>query len=550
MGCFGEVFLVCFGPSATRAVNKQRGLAVNLSINNLISASHGVPFNEYAGGLILDYTLERSNTRVRWFYGTSFEMDAGSKTAKRKRTVATYSKKSRTYLNHDGHDDKRRRLSTSDHDEYINNDTAKNLQLNPSNHSTAPSNEDANDSQEDDIITPDTDNPSSPIRSGISSKSVSKTTNMKSSSSSFTLSTRRKPLFKRTSAKSTSSNNTSRPSAFQKSLQSQPPPQKQLVQMQIDLDGIGAPKITCKECGMSYVPSAAEDAKLHKRYHGRVVEGLEFGNPRAESIVWQGTMKVSKSKAACTISKAAVKAGTVGEKENSTPMQITKYFAFGRGEKTAKRLPLMEQQNKVLASASNSTSTCHVVEITRRSNPTERKKAAEFLKFANQELSAQDVPERVLWGSNANSTGEMDSKVTGGDGFKIYLYLEGSKCIGLCLAEKITQAQWATPKEEGKTDSGSISCSLNISPTKRPALVGISRIWTNPKYRRSGVASRLVTTVAESFVYGMKLSAGQIAFSQPTDSGACFALEWVAENGEKKDKGRQEEGFMVYFDSV
>lgn len=88
---------------------------------------------------------------------------------------------------------------------------------------------------------------------------------------------------------------------------------------------------------------------------------------------------------------------------------------------------------------------------------------------------------------------------------------------------------------------------------KRPCLLGISRIWTSPKHRRQGIASKLVESAAGGFVYGMTIGVEQIAFSQPTDSGAWFALKWVKENtADKKevDSENGEDGFLVYLDSV
>ncbi|KAK6334349.1 N-acetyltransferase O1 (Establishment of cohesion protein 1) [Orbilia blumenaviensis] len=498
----------------------------------------------------------------------------------RKRTVVTYSKKSRTYIGAGGsaedtsdlqvHDSKRIRIAEPDGEDEetdsIKSDRAESLE--PA--STAGTT--ADEEEEEDGLNPEKETMPSvtslqvdPEARAVKGDTVPSTS---TKITGFTISTRRKPLFKRHITKKTSDTLSSPPSASStpastqsststvsssSTIKSQKP---KLVQMQIDLDGIGAPKISCKECGMQYVPSADEDAKLHKRYHAQVVEGLEFGNSRGK-VVWEGKLEgkaVEKRRGSVSGKKDMGKAGTAasgtttGEKENLTP--ITRFFASGRGEKTAsgKKLPLAGRD----AVPSSTSTTCYVIEITRRSTPTEKKKAVEFLRFANKELSAQEVAENVLWGSSAS--GSNDVETDKGEHFKIYLYLEGTKCVGLCLAEKIKEAQWATIKE----GSASISCSLDISETKRPALLGISRIWTCPKHRRHGVASRLVNSAVESFVYGMKVQAGMVAFSQPTDSGAWFALGWVngqmtgensRENSRESDAGIRS-GFLVYLDGV
>ncbi|KAK6498060.1 N-acetyltransferase O1 (Establishment of cohesion protein 1) [Arthrobotrys conoides] len=490
----------------------------------------------------------------------------------RKRPVVTYSKKSRTYLgssnsiddinNHPEHDLKRIRISEPD---YKDEDTASTKsEQSGSVENTEPRSESeaTEDEEEDDLHISMTSIPSSQVDSEAQTLKKDITAPISTKITGFTISTRRKPLFKRHITKRTSDTQPSSPSLLSTPSSTQSstsvasstaakPSKPKLVQMQIDLDGIGAPKISCKECGMQYVPSADEDAKLHKRYHAQVVEGLEFGSSRGK-VVWEGKMEgkdTRKRRDSSSGKKDGGKVGSTttgtitGEKENLIP--ITRFFASGRGDKTVngKKVPLVERG----PISSTTSATCHVVEITRRSTPTEKKKAMEFLRFANKELSAQEVEESVLWGSSAHGSG--DGEIEKGEQFKIYLYLEGTKCVGLCLAEKIKEAQWATTKEGG----ASISCSLDISETKRPALLGISRIWTCPKQRRYGVASRLVNSAVESFVYGMKVEVGMVAFSQPTDSGAWFALGWVAgqTTGDTvPEGGAQEKGFLVYLDGV
>ncbi|EPS43515.1 hypothetical protein H072_2503 [Dactylellina haptotyla CBS 200.50] len=480
----------------------------------------------------------------------------------RKRPVVTYSKRSRQCVDRRGQDEdqrpsKRIRLSPPRDEEGDNT-----IDISQEITDTATS-----DSTSD--ITIDDSFTSSPVTTPEQQQQSTKPTKP----TSFTLSTRRKPLFKRNTPKSNDSSSFYYTSASESSISPPSKPslaslqqkQQKLVQMQIDLDGIGAPKVSCKECGMQYVPSAAEDAKLHKRYHAQIVEGLEFGTVRAGSVVWEGKLGATvahtgRNKDSNTTTAAVMNSSgnekkstvTPEEKENTT--QITRYFTSGRGEKPmGKRLPLGERTTAV---SSSGHAKCYVVEITRRSTPSEKKKAVEFLRFANRELSAQEVPEKVLWSSaqSANlSSGEKSVEQ-----FKVYLYIEGTKCIGLCLAEKIKEAQWAGVAEDRANESGSISCSLDVSPTKQPALLGISRIWTSPKHRRHGVASRLVGSVVDNFVYGMKVETGRVAFSQPTDSGAWFAWKWVdanqkqerESNGGGEDTKVPKKGFLMYFDSV
>ncbi|KAK6335346.1 hypothetical protein TWF696_002126 [Orbilia brochopaga] len=490
-----------------------------------------------------------------------------------RRHVATYSKKHRSYLDRRAHD-------TDDHD--LNEQCTKRARLSPPESEgtvVSAGDDDVLDSKEVEENS-DIDSDGEDDDDGAASATTTDTNGSTTASkpNAFTISTRRRPLFKRNTAKST---NTAPSSSSSKGQQ-----QQKLVQMQIDLDGIGAPRITCKDCGMSYVPSAAEDAKLHKRYHARVAEGLEFGTARRESIVWEGSMAAKPSNSAGSGTPfPAVRVATPREKEkeNGTPGPIQRFFStaskgaaagkMGKGPSSSKGhayttepLAASSPQTGVSTSASVSACCC-VVEITRRSTSAEKKRAAEFLRFANQELSAQEVPDKVLWGVSSSPlllAGDGNAEAVGGR-FKIYLYLEGTKCVGLCLAESIREAQWAKPQSEGDDNGGiGISCSLNISEVKEPALLGISRIWTSPKHRRRGIASQLVDCATENFVYGMKMQTDKVAFSQPTDSGAWLALRWVgarrrasgpgAEGQEEEGRPGCDEGkgtgFLVYFDSV
>ncbi|KAF3934763.1 hypothetical protein ABW20_dc0108100 [Dactylellina cionopaga] len=439
---------------------------------------------------------------------------ASTSRAIRKRPVVTYSKKARTFLDSDDlHTSKRVRLSTSDNGEHIGEDgegdkvpvASETIIASDSSVST-PDDTLQNlleDAPKDDEESAYSSPPSPTMESELSLRGTTTTTAtaaITAKSASFTLSTRRKPLFKRNVAKSSDTDNTHSPAAPSTQSQQQP---RNLVQMQIDLDGIGAPKISCKECGMQYVPSAAEDAKLHKRYHAQVAEGLEFGSSKGQgAIVWEGKMgdPVAGGDAASTKTTGRP-SGAAGEKENTTSVPITRYFSSGRKDKTiAKKFPQVGRSSASTSTSNTSSTSCCVLEVTRRCTPSEKKKAAEFLRFANRELSAQEVSEKLLWGTTGDGTAEGAR----GEQFKIYLYLEGTKCVGLCLVEKIKEAQWAAvPESKDEYASGETE---------------------------------------------------KVAFSQPTDSGAWFALGWVNENRRQNEKtGRdvdENDGFLVYLDSV
>ena len=63
---------------------------------------------------------------------------------------------------------------------------------------------------------------------------------------------------------------------------------------------------------------------------------------------------------------------------------------------------------------------------------------------------------------------------------------------------------------------------LSSSRAKR-AMVGIRQIWVHRSVRRTGVATALVDAVRRSFVFGMTVPIGMLAFSSPSESGSVFA---------------------------
>jgi hypothetical protein len=267
----------------------------------------------------------------------------------------------------------------------------------------------------------------------------------------------------------------------------QPPRKKQkMVQMQLDL--VGELRKKCATCGMEYIPSNAEDASTHKKFHAQNVGGVDFTKAFGERIrrnqVWEG----------------------------------------GDGG--------------------------FIAAVSRKDTLAVRNKASEVLKVVNTELAAVTVTDEALWSQirGENYLSEQGKKITGRRGecdrFKVYLYVQGSKCVGACLTERIQEAfavvdqdQEAASRQEdtgtaaipvpvpGDEQQGS---SISISRTSSPAMLGISRIWTSKLERKKGIASNLLDAAREDFLYGMSIEKEMVAFSQPTASGGELARKWFA----------------------
>jgi N-acetyltransferase len=171
----------------------------------------------------------------------------------------------------------------------------------------------------------------------------------------------------------------------------------------------------------------------------------------------------------------------------------------------------------------------YVVIVDRKSSPAAKNQAKRVLEVVNKELSAAEIDDSVLWSQTEppkrlrkNGTKQET------DRFKVFLHMKDSKCVGLCLTERIWESHPVKrPVRCGSTErspSQMNSSSITIGQEVHPAVVGISRVWTSASCRRKGIAMDLLDCVLSNFIYGMDIPKAQVAFSQPTESG-CHLLE-------------------------
>ncbi|KAI4737948.1 hypothetical protein E4T50_11565 [Aureobasidium sp. EXF-12298] len=270
---------------------------------------------------------------------------------------------------------------------------------------------------------------------------------------------------------------------------------KPLVQMQLNFGQ--SMRKTCKECRMEYVPSAPEDVALHKKFHAQHVNGVSMDRDfltkvKAEKSVWHGP------------------------------------------------------QGDFIISLSGSRDPKHWL-----------KKARAVFDMATADLGAVDIPDEKLWGSQFATSGARnkaaDVKEENDDRYKLYLYMDNGRCVGLCLAEGIEKAfrvvesekkaekeKGAEEEEEKKVPNSAGAQGselLSISQDTDEAAIGISRIWTSRGSRKKGIARALLKCVAKTFLSKVT-SKELVAFSQPTEMGTALARRWFG----------QEYGWHVYID--
>ncbi|KAI4893891.1 hypothetical protein NFI96_024334 [Prochilodus magdalenae] len=142
------------------------------------------------------------------------------------------------------------------------------------------------------------------------------------------------------------------------------------------------------------------------------------------------------------------------------------------------------------------------------------KKAEDVRRIADTELGFQQVS---LSSPNAART---------------YLFINSDRMVVGCLvAEPIRQAfrvleQPEKQKDMTKEDFMERHRAWCCSTVPEKAICGISRIWVFSLMRRKGIATRMLDTVRNSFMYGSHLTKEEIAFSDPTPDGKLFATKY------------------------
>ncbi|KAL1995440.1 hypothetical protein VTN49DRAFT_1627 [Thermomyces lanuginosus] len=231
---------------------------------------------------------------------------------------------------------------------------------------------------------------------------------------------------------------------------------------QLQIDAGVTVRRSCSTCGMEYVPSNPEDADLHNKFHSMNDTGIDLGKAfvRANASRW--------------VYEAARSDGG------------------------------------------------YIVIVDRKASPVVRNQAKKVLDVVNKELSSPPIDEATLWSQTEPPPQyRKNGKKEETDRYKVFLHMRESKCMGLCLAERIWEAHPVKVQPVGK--DGHRSSSISIGEERHPAIVGVSRIWTCAAARRRGIAMDLLDCVVNNFIYGLDIPKEQIAFTQPTASGICLA---------------------------
>jgi hypothetical protein len=101
-------------------------------------------------------------------------------------------------------------------------------------------------------------------------------------------------------------------------------------------------------------------------------------------------------------------------------------------------------------------------------------------------------------------------------------HVNGSKTRYLTTFEEVTHL--IPQKEEDKDNSQSDRRTDSLNATKK--LLGVRLMWVHHTHRRQGIMQSLLDVARMNFDFGKFFDRSEVAFSQPTQQGFDFALQF------------------------
>ncbi|WVR03963.1 hypothetical protein IAU60_000962 [Kwoniella sp. DSM 27419] len=275
-------------------------------------------------------------------------------------------------------------------------------------------------------------------------------------------------------------------------------PKKGLTQMQLS----HLPLLhTCRECGMSFM-RGGDDEGTHVVHHTRVLKG----------IVWDGLGK-GKGKAVS------------GDADNGWKV-VKENVAFGSGKQgeRGKGRIIMVDGSRGGSKLDEILSTVDTV-LSSPSLPAPILDRCKIFLFLT--CSPPPQPSRV-------STSSGGAKRLRPDIEGIKRALPKERVVSVVVAQGIKWAMRILPEgdqceavDRKVVESGGLG-SVTCDPKPLPTPLGIHRLYTSPSYRSHGISYHLLDAACQHTIYGCTFdpSRGQVAFSQPTESGRAVMHRW------------------------
>ncbi|OCF32379.1 hypothetical protein I316_06049 [Kwoniella heveanensis BCC8398] len=263
---------------------------------------------------------------------------------------------------------------------------------------------------------------------------------------------------------------------------------------------------TCQDCGMSFM-RGGDDEGMHAAHHARVLRG----------IVWDGLGK----------GKAKAVAGISGEQGWRV---VKEDVSFGLGKGAAKGRVVMIDGSWGGPKLDEILSTVDLVLSSPPLPPAIIERCKIFLLLTS---SPPPPPASHRSKSSTTKRQRLDpvlsavaaKKSSGKERVVSVVVAQGIKWAMRVLAS----AGEMKPKLECKTvvSSGGLG-SVICDPKPLPTPLGIHRLYTMPSYRSHGLSLHLLDAACNHTVYGCAFDPqrGEVAFSQPTESGRGVMHAW------------------------
>ncbi|KAM6500638.1 hypothetical protein JOM56_003652 [Amanita muscaria] len=249
--------------------------------------------------------------------------------------------------------------------------------------------------------------------------------------------------------------------------------QKSLIQLHFCTDNTVLR--TCPSCSLSYTKGVPEDEALHSAHCARIQRGMEWGREEERERVKADVREIEAG--------VRLKSGVKG--------RIICFRADVGGRTGSKVTTILQTVNLALSAPPLTPQVLRECKLYLFLVPYQPKSGASREKIvgcvvAQHIKSAMAIATSAV-ASEATTTGEAASLVTVDTGMGIFCY-----------------------------------------PEHLPTPMGIPRLFVASTHRRQGIASKLLTAAAKTFIHGYELDPrkGEVAFTQPTGDGNAIMLKW------------------------
>ncbi|KAJ7090292.1 hypothetical protein B0H15DRAFT_778971 [Mycena belliarum] len=240
---------------------------------------------------------------------------------------------------------------------------------------------------------------------------------------------------------------------------------------------------TCPLCALSYTKGAPDDESLHKAHCARVQRGMEWGREEEKEKIKAGVVEVA--------SGVKLKDGKKG--------RIICFKADSGGRIGSKLATLLDTMNIALSSPALTPAILHASK-------------AYLLLIPSITMPTR---EKIIGCVIAQRISTAMAIAT------------SAECAAACEPPSPSSpAPSSSPT--AKLVAVDTSAGIFCHPEALPTPLGIPRLFVSSAHRRQGVASKLLSAAAETFIYGCPLDPreGQVAFTQPTGAGSAVMYRW------------------------